>query len=479
MKVCSHCGYYNKADAPKCIKCGFDLSRAATVTKNNVVTEQDMVPEAVDLHKGDEIKGLKDSYRIISSIDKGGYGLVYLAEDNKAIQYALKVIEMRKVLPNEHQEIRKRFEREFEAGQIASDYIVNSLDKGNLQGNPFIIMEYCPKGNLRDQMLFEWNNDETHQLGLDILRGLHDLHAAGIIHKDLKPENILFNTENRAQLTDFGIAGFIKRRETQRNLMGYAKNVFGTAIYAPPEQLNPQQAFKIMGPTNDIFAFGVIMYEVFSRGNLPFGTYDEFEKDMPGYYKRIRKGKLTKIHKHRKDIPDAWQNIIHKCLAPKYKDRYQSANDILKILGQPARTTPQYVAKDMHAEWLLRVMNGEEVGRVYNLTKLAAAKGQNLLTLGWFNAQQPFSNDIGIAESFTKYISGKHATLERVKQKDESWKWFIRDGQWYEKNGKMGWHLSRNGVLVNSTDVKKGGHLLQPDDIITVGDTTLKVQADY
>ena len=390
MKICSHCGYYNKADAPKCIKCGFDLSRSATVTNNKAVPDNDLVPEAVDLHKGDEVTGLKDKYHIVNSIDKGGYGLVYLAKNKADDQYALKVIEMRKVLPTEHQEIRKRFDREFEAGQIMSDYIVNSLDKGNLQGNPFIIMEYCPKGNLRDQMLFEWSDDETHVLGIDILRGLHDLHTSGIIHKDLKPENILFNSQNRAQLTDFGIAGFIKRRETQRNLMGYAKNVFGTAIYAPPEQLNPQQAFKIMGPTNDIFAFGVIMYEVFSRGNLPFGTYDEFEKDMPGYYKRIRKGKLTKINKFRKDVPDTWQSIIHKCLAPKYKDRYQSANDILKILGQPARVTPQYVVKDMHGEWSLRVMNGEEVGRVYNLTKLATSKGQNLLTLGWFNSQQTF-----------------------------------------------------------------------------------------
>jgi serine/threonine protein kinase/ribosome-associated protein YbcJ (S4-like RNA binding protein) len=479
MKICSHCGYYNKADAPKCIKCGFDLSRAATVTKNEAIADKDIVPEAVDLHKGDEVKGIKNKYHIVNSIDKGGYGLVYLAKDQEDTQYALKVIEMRKVLPNEHQEIRKRFEREFEAGQIHSDYIVNSMDKGSLQGNPFIVMEYCPKGNLRDQMLFEWSDEETHALGLDILRGLNDLHTSGIIHKDLKPENILFTEQNRAQLTDFGIAGFIKRRETQRNLMGYAKNVFGTAIYAPPEQLNPQQAFKIMGPTNDIFAFGVIMYEVFTQGHLPFGSYQEFEKDMPGYYKRIKKGKLTKIHKVRKDVPSDWQTIIHKCLAPKYKDRYQSANDILKVLGQPARETPQYVAKDMLGEWSLRIMNGEEVGRVYNLSKLVGAKGQDLLTLGWFNAQQPFSNDIGIVESFTKYVSGKHATLERVKQKDGSWQWFIRDGQWYEKNGKMGWHLSRNGVLVNSAEVKKSGYKLKPDDIITIGDTTLKVQVEY
>ncbi len=479
MKICSHCGYYNQDDASKCIKCGYDLNRAATVTKKKVAVNQEVVPQAVDLHKGDEIAGIKSHYQIVSSIDKGGYGLVYLAEDQQKNQYALKVIEMRKVLPDEHKEIRKRFEREFEAGQIASNYIVNSLDKGSIEGNPFIVMEYCPKGNLRDQMLFEWQDDETHQLGLDILRGLHDLHTSGIIHKDLKPENILFNTENRAQLTDFGIAGFIKRRETQRNLMGYAKNVFGTAIYAPPEQLNPQQAFKIMGPTNDIFAFGVIMYEVFSRGNLPFGTYDEFEKDMPGYYKRIRKGKLTKIGKHRKDVPNDWQKIIHKCLEPKHKDRYQSANDILKILGQPARTTPQHSIKDMQGEWSLRVMNGEEVGRVYNLSKLAAAKGQNLLTLGWFNAQQPFMNDIGIAESFTKYVSSRHATFEQVQEKDGGKQWYVRDGQWYERNGKMGWHLSRNGVLVNSSTVKKNGHALKPHDIITIGDTTLKVQVDF
>ena len=69
--------------------------------------------------------------------------------------------------------------------------------------------------------------------------------------------------------------------------------------------------------------------------------------------------------------------------------------------------------------------------------------------------------------------------MEQVKQKDGSWQWFIRDGQWYEKKGKLAWHLSHNGVLVNSTEVKKDGHLLKPEDIITIGDTTLKVQVSY
>ena len=63
-------------------------------------------------------------------------------------------------------------------------------------------------------------------------------------------------------------------------------------------------------------------------------------------------------------------------------------------------------------------------------------------------------------------------------KKDGSKQWYVRDGQWYEKEGKMGWHLSRNGVLVNSSVVKKDGHALKPNDIITVGDTTLKVQVD-
>jgi len=103
---------------------------------------------------------------------------------------------------------------------------------------------------------------------------------------------------------------------------------------------------------------------------------------------------------------------------------------------------------------------------------LKNSKSSGVLTIGWFNKDNPFTNDIGIAEFFTEYISNYHATLE---YNSDDHHWYIRDGQWREKDGIPGWHKSTNGVLVQGSRVDESGKKLKPGDIIAIGDTTLKV----
>jgi pSer/pThr/pTyr-binding forkhead associated (FHA) protein len=95
-----------------------------------------------------------------------------------------------------------------------------------------------------------------------------------------------------------------------------------------------------------------------------------------------------------------------------------------------------------------------------------------ILTMGWYDSDDPKKNDIGIAEAGTSYISNFHATIEKISNKK---KWFIRDGQWRDKGGKLGWYPSTNGVYVNSLQIGTEGYEFKPGDIITLGDTTLKV----
>ncbi|MBQ5379441.1 MAG: FHA domain-containing protein, partial [Paludibacteraceae bacterium] len=54
--------------------------------------------------------------------------------------------------------------------------------------------------------------------------------------------------------------------------------------------------------------------------------------------------------------------------------------------------------------------------------------------------------------------------------------WFIRDGQW-DKNAANGWKTSMNGTFVNAKEVTPSGYFVQPGDIISVGDTKLRVEA--
>jgi hypothetical protein len=175
-------------------------------------------------------------------------------------------------------------------------------------------------------------------------------------------------------------------------------------------------------------------------------------------------------------VPGVWQQVIRGCLQADMTRRYQHTDDILKVLGTrvSGKITGLPAARpDRPAGAVLRVMNGDQHGHVYPLAEMISRKGENLLTLGWYDLNNPKINDVEIVEEFTSYISRFHATLE---YSVTSHCWYLRDGQWLKKSGKFDWHKSTNGVLLNSQRVDENGLPLHPGDIITVGDTTLKFE---
>ncbi|MBK8737356.1 MAG: hypothetical protein IPL98_16200 [Saprospiraceae bacterium] len=82
----------------------------------------------------------------------------------------------------------------------------------------------------------------------------------------------------------------------------------------------------------------------------------------------------------------------------------------------------------------LQILNGSESKRIVALNQIIAAKENNILRIGWQDkAKRNKSNDIGIQEEFTKFVSSAHATMEYERKN-----WYIRDGQWIKtKSGKI------------------------------------------
>lgn len=432
-------------------------------------------PEKLDIVPGYVFSSDKGSYRVIKELGEGGFGSVYLVE-GQGRQYALKITKMWNFLPQERQEYAKRFRQEYEHGSnLDSEFVVRSHDFHHVGGNPYMLMDLCPGGSLRDMVGQHIPPAEINRIAYGILKGLDALHSKGIIHRDIKPENILFKENNITALADFGISASIKKRHTITNFRGHAKQVFATGTYSPPEQSDPTKAFKVMGNTNDIYAFGVVMFELLTRGTLPYGDFEAYLNDMPGYEARKKAGTWDRGVLERSGADMVWLEVIDKCLRPEATERYQFATEIIDKLNLRAgysvlRKEPIPVLP--HHQWLLKILNGDEIGRAYNLTNLLNLQGKKLLTIGWFNPENPFTNDIGIVEQFTNYISNFHATLEYDPTTNY---WYIRDGQWRNKQGVPGWYRSTNGVLVNSMPVDDRGIMLQPEDIITIGDTTIQV----
>jgi len=122
----------------------------------------------------------------------------------------------------------------------------------------------------------------------------------------------------------------------------------------------------------------------------------------------------------------------------------------------------------------LKVLAGPDKGKEYNITNLTHFKNKRILTIGRFDEHDPLINDIPIYESSGSYVSLHHGTLECI-LKDETPAWYLRDGQWYSKDGEKGWHLSTNGITVNENRISQSGIMLKNNDLIKIGKIVMKI----
>ena len=225
-KRCSTCGFGNLNTASVCEKCRSSLANASTTENRAVSMKQYVVPAPFHLEKGDFIEGKENDYVVERYIGEGGFAQVYHVRHGDK-DYAAKILRLWKESPKDAKELINKFTtREYVTGQLKSDHIVRSHDLGFLEGNPFIVMDYCSEGTLYHRIKNGMQEAEITDVSIGILSGLRDLHHEGIIHRDLKPDNVLFDKHKRAKLADFGIAATINNRLTRTNW----KNFDGCSI---------------------------------------------------------------------------------------------------------------------------------------------------------------------------------------------------------------------------------------------------------
>ena len=407
---------------------------------------------------------IDNRYTVKKALGEGSFGIVYLVEDSRGNKYALKLLRLWEVPSEIRKPLMERFEMEFKTGQIDCENLVHSLDYGTVGGNPFIVMEFCPGGDL-EKCLGHCDADAPRICG-EILVGLHALHTQGKVHRDLKPENVLFKQNGKAALTDFGIAGDRTHRMTQRNIFGKPNQVFGTYAYMPPEQVNRVRGGATVLPTTDIFSFGVLAFQLLT-GELPFGRLED-HNDLVEYQRRGKSGIWNRNSLERFSNAQQWIEVIEGCLQPDFKRRLQNANEVMRLLPQgrqyvaPAQNFSYQPPVQSHG-FQLRVMQGEEYGRTYNLLNA----NRRILTVG----RHP-DNAVFVKSDFSDFVSRFHCTLEASADFKQ---WNIRDGQWRRDLGE--WADSVNGTYVNSVQVGRDGYYLKVGDIVTIGDVTLRFES--
>lgn len=307
-----------------------------------------------------------DRFQVKKILGEGSFGKVYAVQDSHGELWALKLLKLWEVPSDIRKSLVVRFDMEFETGRIESNYLVHSLSHGLVVGNPYIVMEYCPNGDLLS--LSNNTNVDLPKAATHILYGLKALHGRGKVHRDLKPENVLVKRNGDFALTDFGISGDRNKRMTERNILGKPKQIFGTYAYMPPEQLKPNKDATVL-PTTDIFSFGVMIFQLIT-GELPFGPL-ESEHDLVQYMRRGKNGDWDRQLLSRTYYGNEWIRLIEGCLTPNYQQRLQTTDDVLKLvphshneINNIREEIKDYQTKIINGV-LLRIMQGEDYGKVY------------------------------------------------------------------------------------------------------------------
>ena len=214
---------------------------------------------------------LAGKYRLERLIGRGGMGLVYAAHHELLHQrVAIKLL-----LTDARADAGTvtRFMNEARAAaRIPSDHVVRVLDVGLLdEGRPYLVMEYLEGRDLA-HLLEERGRltpRESVDYVLEAIEAVAQAHALGIVHRDLKPSN-LFLAESAdgtraVKVLDFGIAkAFGKAADAHAAVT--TQGLLGSPAYMAPEYVRSAKSFE---PRSDMWAFGVILYELLT-GAVPF-----------------------------------------------------------------------------------------------------------------------------------------------------------------------------------------------------------------
>ncbi len=293
-------------------------------------------------------------FEVVRLLGEGGFGLVYLARDTKLDRLVAIKIPKPQVLASAS--TIRRFIREGNAAAALNHpHIVPVFEVGEFEGVAFIAAAYCPGVTLA-QWLEQHGRSATPSTAAAIVARLADAiehaHRRGVVHRDLKPANVLLQQEEAesddpqgtttpdrseqsrsgeqdrsvcladcVQIIDFGLASLPSPDSTTQT-----GDVLGTPCYMSPEQL--ERGSADVGPESDIFALGIILYELLCgrppfRGATPLATLDAIRSQEP-------------IGPHQIDaaIPRDLEAITLKCLEKSPRHRYPSAAALADDLGR-------------------------------------------------------------------------------------------------------------------------------------------------
>lgn len=263
-------------------------------------------------------------FQVLRKLGAGGMGQVYLAR-----QLSLKREVALKILRDDlaaNPTALKRFQAEAEAvARVTHANIVQVFAVGEQDGLRYMALEFVDGRNLRDYLARRGVPELP--LALSIMRqvaaALQRASEIGIVHRDIKPENILLTRKAEVKVTDFGLSRYAAA-DAQPLHLTQSGMTLGTPLYMSPEQVHG----RAVDHRSDIYSLGITSYHLLT-GQPPFRGNTAFEVAIQ--HVQVEPVPLSTV---RPDLPADLCALVHRMMAKRPEDRYQTARDIVRDLAR-------------------------------------------------------------------------------------------------------------------------------------------------
>src|SRR4028118_463899 len=270
---------------------------------------------------------LRNRFRMIKFLGKGGFGRTYLAEDIDKLNQRCVVKQLAPDIQgtwaiNKAVELFQQEARQLQ--QLGQHPQIPSLDAYFEQDKYlYLVQQFVDGDNLLT--LFQnqgiWQQSQVKQLLLELLPVLKFIHEQKIIHRDIKPENIMRRrSDGVLMLIDFGVA-----KQLSGTVMSKLGTQIGTPGYAPLEQMQGGEAYA----ASDLFSLGATAFHLLT-GVHPYGLWTEHGYSWTANWQQHLKSPIDK----------GLELILSKLLAKDIQQRYQSAEEVLIDFQRQSRQTP-------------------------------------------------------------------------------------------------------------------------------------------
>jgi serine/threonine protein kinase len=309
-----------------------DRSFDSTITAGVAATAQMAAPVHMRLGR----------YELVEPLGTGGFGEVWKARDPVLERWvAVKMLRSDREFPPP---IVEQFLQEGrKLAQLEHPAIVPVYDVGYARDRCYIVSKLIAGETLEDRLKREscLAAAEAAEIVSQVAHALHHAHLQGLVHRDIKPSNVLLDAQRRPHLVDFGLA------ISEEEQLDEGPSTVGTYAYMSPEQI--RGASHRVDSRSDIYSLGVVLYRLVT-GRTPFLGRNRSEWEQQVQTRPPRPPRTI-----RDDIPAALETICLKCLNKDIEQRYTTAADLARDLGNVSTGPSVALRKPRIQHWSVLV----------------------------------------------------------------------------------------------------------------------------